>query len=116
MTARLTTSLWTAAHQRRCEIAGASALVARRGAAEAGAVLVKVSWLDTPPTAPLATALSRATLGDGRQGWIWLVGPDPSPEADVDAMLDRQAKFDPDVWIVVVEDREGRHFLEEPIA
>jgi hypothetical protein len=37
-------------------------------------------------------------------------------EAEVDSYLARQAAFDPDLWIVVVEDRHGRHFLEDWLA
>ena len=43
---RLKTSIWVAALIRRAEIGGASAFVARKGEADAGAVIVKVSLLD----------------------------------------------------------------------
>ena len=33
-------------------------------------------------------------------------------EPDVEAYLTRQIRFDPDLWIVEVEDRAGRHFLD----
>ncbi len=36
----------------------------------------------------------------------------PAPKPDAEAYLARQCKFDPDVWIVEVEDRAGRHFLD----
>lgn len=114
--ARLTTELWVAAHIKRCELAGSSAVVERRGADQSGAVLLKLSHLSAPPHAPLAAALSRATLGDGALGWMWLVGPDAAPEAEVDAALARQTRFDPDAWILTIEDREGRHFLDDPIV
>ena len=29
---------------------------------------------------------------------------------------DRQVKFDPDLWIVEIEDRHGRAFVDEPIV
>ncbi len=35
-----------------------------------------------------------------------------APDADVEAYLARQMKFDPDAWIVEVEDRAGRNFLD----
>lgn len=113
---RLATEIWVSAHIRQVEIEGGSAFLARRGADGAGAVLIKSVRLDRRPPEPTARALSRATLGDGRLGWVWLVGPDWAEESAVDAALSRQASFDPDVWIVEVEDREGRHFLRDPIA
>jgi len=36
-------------------------------------------------------------------------------DAEADAYLVRQEKFDPDFWVVEVEDKEGRHFLTEPV-
>lgn len=87
------------------------AVVARKGAPEAGAVAVKVHWLGAG-----ATALTQVRLGDGRAGWTWLVGPAPEEERVVDQKLERQAKFDPDLWVIEVEDREGRPFLDDPIA
>ena len=33
----------------------------------------------------------------------------PAPESDVEAFLAREMRFDPDVWIVETEDRDGRH-------
>ena len=38
------------------------------------------------------------------------------PEADADAFLARQIEFDSDIWIVAVDDRQGRHFLDEWLA
>ena len=39
-----------------------------------------------------------------------------APESDADAYLARQIEFDPDIWIVAVEDRQGRHFLDDWLA
>jgi hypothetical protein len=36
------------------------------------------------------------------------------PEAEVDAAIARQRGFDPDLWVIEVEDRAGRHLLDEP--
>jgi len=35
-----------------------------------------------------------------------------APEADLDARIDSERKFDSDCWVVEIEDRAGRHFLE----
>jgi hypothetical protein len=36
----------------------------------------------------------------------------PSPDEQVEAYLARQTKFDSDLWIIEVEDRAGRNFLD----
>ena len=43
---RLRSDIWVAAYLRRCGVEGASAVLRRRGAAEAGAIFVKVDHLD----------------------------------------------------------------------
>ena len=35
-------------------------------------------------------------------------------EAGVDAAIARQKAFDPDLWVIEVEDRQGRHLLDQP--
>jgi len=35
-------------------------------------------------------------------------------EADVDASVSKQRSFDPDLWVIEVEDKQGRHLLDEP--
>jgi len=34
-------------------------------------------------------------------------------EAEVDASITKQRSFDPDLWVIEVEDRAGRHLLDE---
>jgi hypothetical protein len=111
---RLRADFWVAAYLRACRSAGAFAVLRKRGAAEAGAIFVKVDRLD---------------------GRCALYGPAPQSELDVDvdgierrwtrmhkesfvepalveSRLTREIKFDPDLWIVEVEDRAGRSFLD----
>ena len=35
-------------------------------------------------------------------------------EPDLDRAIARQRGFDPDLWVIEVEDRLGRHLLDEP--
>jgi hypothetical protein len=43
-------------------------------------------------------------------------GKDPAPEADVEKYLERETRFDPDVWIVESEDRNGTPRLDNIVA
>ncbi len=115
MNPRLAAHIFVAAVIRRAEIEGATALVGRRGDAESGAVALKLVETALPMFAPRCRALARATLPDGASGWAWLVGPEPAEEREVDAKLARAAAFDPDLWIVEIEDRDGRAFVDDPI-
>ncbi|MFO1107350.1 MAG: DUF1491 family protein [Amaricoccus sp.] len=103
---RLTADFWVAAYRARLAQAGIPAFVVARGDATAGAVAVKLSTLDGR-----ATAFTRAWNAEGRRSWTKLA---EGPEAEVDAALARQRRYDPDLWIVEVEDRAGRHLLDEP--
>ena len=110
---RLKSGIWVAAYIRRCQIEGAQALLRRRGADEAGAVFIKVSRLDGTAEvfgpAP-QTAFDEARPSD--RAFVRCMKTQPASEADAEAYLARQIKFDPDIWILEVEDRAGRHFLD----
>jgi hypothetical protein len=114
---RLKSGIWVAAYIRRCQIEGAQAMLRRRGADEAGAVFIKVSRLDGSAEvygpAP-QTAFDEARPAD--RAFIRSLKTENAPEADAEAYLARQIKFDPDVWIVEVEDRAGRNFLDTVVA
>ena len=105
----LSTDIWVGALIRRAELGGAFATVARKGDARAGAVLVKV----LNQRERTARLFSEATRGDGERFWMQLARS--TVEADLDAYAVRAARIDPDVWVVEIEDRDGRHFLTEPV-
>jgi hypothetical protein len=110
---RLKSALWVAAYLRRCQVEGLFAVVRRRGAEEAGAVFVRISRLDG--TSDLFGPAPQSAF-DAAQGVARAFAPSlatqSAADTDVEAYLARQLKFDPDVWIVEVEDREGRNFLD----
>lgn len=107
MAARLATGIWVSAYLARLNLEGVYAHVARKGDETAGAVAVKVATMNGR-----ASYLSRSYGADGRAGWH--VQIEDGDEADVDAALARQRGYDPDLWIVEVEDPRGRHLLEDP--
>jgi hypothetical protein len=105
----LSTDIWVAALIRRAELSGAFGMVIRKGDARAGAVLVKV----LNRREGRARLYAEATRGDGERVWM---RPSPSEdEAELDSYVERAARIDPDVWVVEVDDREGRHFLTEAV-
>ena len=107
---RLKAGLFVRALIRRAEVAGAQAYVVRKGIEESGAILIKVARLDGT-----SMVLSQARRGEGE--WVWgkPLG-DTVEDAAASIWFEKQIKFDPDIWIVEIEDREGRAFVDEPIV
>jgi hypothetical protein len=109
---RLKSSIWVAAYLRRCQTEGQFGAVRRRGAEEAGAVFVKIALLDG--TAILYAPAPQTAYQDERPVERVFAPTTPAPieEALVEERLAKEIRFDPDVWIVEIEDRAGRHFLD----
>jgi len=109
-TPRLKAGIFVRALIRRAEVAGASAFIVRKGAEEAGAVILTLSRLDGT-----CLLLNQARNGKGELVWARPLG-DWGDEAKARIWLDKQIRFDPDLWIVEIEDRQGRAFVDEPIV
>ena len=109
---RLRSDIWVAAYIRRCEIEGAAAVLRRRGAAEAGAIFVKVDRLDGQ-AALFAPAPQSEVAGRGIERlWARAHKGEWIEPAEVENRLKREIAFDPDLWLIEVEDRAGRHWLD----
>lgn len=104
--ARLVSGLWVDAYRARLEAQGVPVYVSARGDATAGAIVVKCASLDGR-----ARAYQRITAMDGSRPWDVLAD---GPEAEVDAAIARAQASDPDLWVVEIEDRAGRPFLDAP--
>jgi hypothetical protein len=109
---RLRADIWVAAYLRRCSVEGAFAVLRRRGAVEAGAIFIKLDRLDgsaalfgpAPQTETAERGIDRLWCRVHPAEWI-----DP---AEIERRLAREISFDPDIWIIEVEDRQGRSFLD----
>lgn len=103
---RLKTEIRVSAHLRRAQGAGAFATVARRGDPDAGAVAVKL-YLGG------GTARLYIQSRDLDGAPIWREPFEAAiEEMKIDAWLAKEASIDPDIWVIEIEDREGRAFLE----
>lgn len=109
---RLKSAIWVAAYLRRCQTEGIFGAIRRRGAEEAGAVFVKLALLDG--NAILYTPAPQTAYDESRpvERVFTPSTKEPVPEQVVEDRLAKEVRFDPDVWIVEIEDRVGRHFLD----
>jgi hypothetical protein len=108
--ARLRSDFWVSALPRRCAVEGVDAALRRRGAAEAGAVFVKVDHRDG--TASLYGPAAQALIGGsgGERLFTRLLGA--VTPLDVEERMRREMRFDPDLWLVEIDTSGDRHFLD----
>lgn len=110
MTPRLKAGFFVRAIIRRADVAGASAYVLRKGSEEAGAIFLKIARPDGT-----SLVLNQARRGEGDLIWMKPLG-ESADEQKVKGYFEKQVRFDPDLWIVEIEDKEGRAFVDEPIV
>lgn len=108
--ARLGSAVRVAAIVRRLDIAGIAVALLRRGEAGSGAILLKCCQRDLG-----CSVLVEARDIDNQPFWRRGTGAELVPEATADAYIERQCHYDPDAWVVEIDDRQGRHLLDEPV-
>ena len=107
---RLRSDIWVDAFRRRCEKLGGYVTLRRRGAQDAGSIFLCVAQPErkvdvygpAPQSAYIREGMSRKFVRINVEPWTML---------EVDPFLDRQLRYDPDIWILDVDDARGRHFL-----
>jgi hypothetical protein len=109
---RIRSDFWVAAYLRRCATAGVAAVLRRRGAAEAGAIFVKIDRLDG--SGALYGPAPQSEVESDERFFARLHAADWIDTASAEERLRREVAFDVDLWIVEIEDRLGRSFLEAP--
>ena len=109
---RLRADIFVSAHLRRCAVENVPAVLRRRGAAEAGAIFVKVDRLDG--TATLYGPAPQTLMEEGgiERLWTRLHKEEAIAAPDAEERLRKEIRFDPDLWIVEIDDRQGRCFLD----
>lgn len=107
---RVRTEIWVRAYLRRCQAEGVPVYVGRRGDEAAGAIFICVNRLDGSVLlfGPAPAGLEGT---ESERRFVSLLGGKAVAVAELQAYLARQWEFDPDVWMIEVEDRDGRHFL-----
>ena len=105
--ARLTAEIWVSAYLAHLRLHDIAAFVVAKGDAKAGAELVKQNSLNGQ-----ASVFQRTyDVQSGARQWMVLSS---GTEGEVDDIIKQQRSFDPDLWVIEVEDRAGRHLLDTP--
>ena len=106
----LRAELWIKAQVRICDNAMLSAFIRRRGDADAGAVIIKLDRLDGS-----SEVFTQTRNKDGTRAWTRGAGDGLIPNADAESYITRQAEFDPDIWVLEIEDPNYRYKFDEPL-
>lgn len=108
---RLKAQIWINAYIRRCNAQGAFALVVRHGDDDAGAIYIKVLARDGSAALYGPAPAGMAEAAQDRR-WSLLARTEPGG-AGIDERLAAEARIDSDIWIIEVEDGQGRHLLDD---
>ena len=91
---RLKAGLWVKAALRMADRDGRAGVVLRKGDADSGGVLVVLRGREG------LVVLSQVRASDGALAWMRGTGAAAVDQAAVDAYVERQMRFDPDVWVL----------------
>ncbi|MBM3584994.1 MAG: DUF1491 family protein [Alphaproteobacteria bacterium] len=111
MPPRLRTAFWVQVQVRRGDQDHIPVVVTHKGDEQAGTVIVKHNRLGLG-----CHVYARTVTAEGTDAWLAVFGPATVAEAEADAYLGRAIARDPDVWVLEVEDRDGRYELDAPVV
>ena len=108
---RLKSELWVKAYLRTAAVKGCPGAVVHHGDDEAGAIFIKVTRRDA--TAMLfGPAPAGIDEGDRDRKWVPFLKGAWMSEADVDEALEKERRFDSDLWIIEIESADGHAHLD----
>lgn len=111
---RLKSKIWVQAYLRRCQVAGCFAAVVFHGDDDAGSIYIRVNHLDGKSTlySPAPTGFSENSSG---RSWMSALQNSPAVDVDVESYMSQVRERDSDVWLIEVEDTDGRNFLDDEL-
>jgi hypothetical protein len=109
---RLRSDFFISATIRRAELGGAFAMLRQRGGAESGAIFIIIDRLDGTGTLYGPAPQASYEAGAAERAFTRLHGAEAIPREAIEARLEKEKRFDPDLWILEIESREGQAFLD----
>jgi hypothetical protein len=101
---RVASDIWVGAHIRQCIARGIVATVVKKGDDWGGAIIVVLNLLGDG-----FRVLTQSRDADGNMAWLPAKGGAMMTDREADDYVARQTARDPDLWVIEVEDREGRN-------
>jgi hypothetical protein len=111
MQPRLRSGIWVQALIRRYDSSAIPATIVRKGDSDSGAILIKLNRRENG-----CAVLTQARGDAGELIWLRGTGPAAVDEATADAYIARQAKRDPDLWVIEIEDPKGEPLFDGRIV
>lgn len=111
MQARLKTSLWVEAHLRQRFAAGMPSFVIAKGDADRGGVILKVNRFSHG-----ITVFEQTLDFDGNKMWRKIGEFAANDEKSADQLLAKKRQYDPDIWLLEIEDHQARYSPDAPIS
>lgn len=108
--AALKAEIWIKAQIRLCDLAFLPAVVTRRGDSDAGSILIKLIRLEAG-----SEVLTQVRDTDGQRAWMRGLGDKLGTEQEADAYIEKQIKYDPDLWVLEIEDPHIRYKIDGKI-
>ena len=109
--AALKAEIWVQAQIKICDKNALSAVVVRRGDSDAGTILLKLNRFDAG-----CEVLTQMRTAEGKRAWMRSTGDNPVQESKADAYIERQLKFDPDIWVLEIEDSDYRYEIDGEVV
>ena len=106
----LKSKIWIKAQIRLCDINLISAMIIHSGDSDAGAVLLKLNRLDAG-----VEVLFQTRDEEGNHAWMRGTGEGLVSETEAETYISKQIKYDPDIWVLEIEDPNGLYVIDRKI-
>ena len=108
--ASLKAEIWIKAQIRICDLNFLSAVVARRGDSDAGAILLKINRFEAG-----IEVYAQVRDPEGQRAWMCGTGREPVSEPEASAYIEKQSKYDQDLWVLEIEDPNYKYDFDGKI-
>ena len=99
----VTSDFWISAYKLKLGQEGIPLYIQKKGHEVSGSIIIKLSLLDGS-----SKLFKRVLKIDGHRIWV---SDHEGKECEIDKLILREIKRDPDLWVLAIEDKLGRHFL-----